>query len=345
MKSIISAVDVLEQACGWIGQGRRVALATVISTWGSSPCPVGSQLAINDLGAFVGSVSGGCVEGAVVDCAKGIFAGNDPIILPFTVSDDLALGVGLTCGGSLQVFVMAIPDAALLSQLCDHVSNRVPACLLTHMESGQYSLLTSDDARGTLTVTGQIQKTIRLMLDAGESAVLPPEDNEVGELFAHSFIPSPRLFIIGAGHIAQALAPMADIAGFDVCVIDPRTAFATPERFPSTDLSILWPDDFFEQTPLDANTAVVTLVHDAKIDDPALMHALASDAFYVGALGSRKTHEKRKKRFLDNGFSEQGLARIHAPIGLNIGGRKPSDIAVSIIAEIVETWNSVELKS
>lgn len=330
--------DVLEQVRQWHEQGSRIALATVISTWGSSPRPVGSQLGINDQGAFVGSVSGGCVEGAVVDCAKRIISGDDPTVMQFSVSDDQALDVGLTCGGSLQVLVAPIPDDTLLMQLCDHVSNRVPVCLITHMKSGQASIITQDAVTGDVAITDQTREAAISMLAAGDCAVVSQPGT--GDLFIHCFSPPPRLLIIGAAHIAQVLAPMAQMAGFDVSVIDPRTAFATPERFPSINLSTLWPDEFIEQAPLDVSTAVVTLAHDAKIDDPALEAALRSDAFYLGALGSRKTHGKRTARLLDRGFSDQDVARIHAPVGLDLGGRKSSEIAVSIVAQIVEVWNN-----
>ncbi len=338
METLTRDDEILKQARDWLGEGDGVALATVISTWGSSPRPVGSQLAINEHGAFVGSVSGGCVEGAVIDSAKQIIAGADPAILRFSVSDEQAMGVGLTCGGTLQVYVLAVPDAGFLSQLCNHLADRVPVCLLTHMASGQLSLLAGGDVSGTLEISNQTRQTIQVMLESGESAVLPGEAE--AELFVHSFVPAPRLFIVGAGHIAQALAPIATIVGFEVFVIDPRTAFVTVERFPQAHLSPLWPDEFFSQTPPDANSALVSLVHDPKIDDPALTSALRSEMFYVGALGSRKTHAKRVSRFLENDFSDQDIARIHAPIGLNLGGRKPSEIAVSIIAEIVQVWNN-----
>jgi len=327
---------VLEQTRQWLEQGHDVALATVISTWGSSPRPVGSQFAINDQGAFVGSVSGGCVEGAVADCAKRIIAGADPSMMHFSVSDDQALDVGLTCGGSLQVFVAMVTDASLLSELCDHISNRESVCLLTNLESGYVALVTDDQVTGALDVSSQTLGAARSMLEAGHSAVLSPTD----DVFVHAFVPAPRLIIVGAAHIAQALAPMAQMAEFDVCVVDPRTAFATPERFPSISISTLWPGAYFEQTPFDSSTALVALVHDAKIDDPAIEAALRSNAFYVGALGSRKTHEKRTARLLDKGFSEQDVARIHGPVGLNLGGRKSSEIAVSIVAQIVEVWNA-----
>lgn len=330
--------EVLEQVQRWNEQGDRIALATVISTWGSSPRPVGSQLAINEQGAFEGSVSGGCVEGAVVERAQGIIAGDDPTIMQFSVSDEQALDVGLTCGGSLQVLVAPVPDEALLLELCGHVANRVPVCLVTHMESGRVVLVTREGVTGDVDITAQTKEAALSMLMAGECSVV--SDSQAGDLFVHCFAPPPRLLVIGAAHIAQILAPMARMAGFDVSVIDPRTAFATPERFPSVNLSTLWPDEFVTQAPLDVSTAVVTLAHDAKIDDPALEAALRSDAFYVGALGSRKTHEKRTTRLLDRGFSDQDIARIHAPVGLNLGGRKSSEIAVSIVAQIVEVWNN-----
>jgi len=332
------ADDVLTQAGAWLEQGEGVALATVVSTWGSSPRPVGSQLAVNGRGEFVGSVSGGCVEGAVIDSARRVIADGVPALLRFSVTDEQALGVGLTCGGTLQVLIAAADDAALLSRLRDCLSDRAPACLLTDMGGGRMTLLCGDsDVGRTLGLPAAVRNTAQAMLALGQSAILSSCGEE---LFAHSFVPAPRLIIVGAGHIAQALAPMAEIAGFDVCVVDPRRSFATAARLPGTQLSTLWPDEFFRQTLPDANTALVTLVHDPKIDDPALEAALASEMFYVGALGSRKTHEKRLERLREKGIAERDLACIHAPVGLDLGARKPPEIAVSIVAEVVRAWNS-----
>ena len=340
METLTRVDDILNQARDWLKNGDRVALATVISTWGSSPRPVGSQLAINEHGAFVGSVSGGGVEGAVVDSAKSIIAGAEPAILEFSVSDEQAMGVGLTCGGTLKVFVTAVHDPSLLSQLCEHLANRVPVCVVMSLDSGEFSLVTGDGICGASAVSDQTHDTALSMLKNGEIAVLAGAGES--EVFAHSIIPPPRLFIVGAGHITQALAPMAQIAGFEVSVIDPRTAFTTAERFPQTDLSTLWPDDYFRLNPPDAHSALVTLVHDPKIDDPALESALYSDMFYIGALGSRKTHRGRVDRLRIKNFTDQDMMRIHAPVGLDLGGRKPAEIAVSIIAEIVQAWNGVE---
>jgi xanthine dehydrogenase accessory factor len=301
--------DPLMLAEAWALDGRGVALATVIETWGSAPRPVGSHLVIDAEGNFEGSVSGGCVEGAVVADAVDVIASGETQILSFGVADETAWRVGLSCGGQIRVLVQKVGAGLSLAAL-----QRLNAARASRYEARTRTDLASGETR--------------LVGEEGEAEPL-------GESFVNIYRPAPRLVIIGAVHIAQALVPMAEIAGFKTRVIDPRTAFATPERFPGVDLVADWPEDVLPAQPLDAYTAVAAVTHDPKIDDPALKAALDANCFYVGALGSRKTHASRVARLQALGLSDAVIARISAPIGLSIGAATPAEIAVSILADVI----------
>jgi len=224
-----------------------------------------------------------------------------------------------------------------LKRLCGAMRSRRPVVLATDLATGDESFIDADGVQGDLDLEGAALDAARAALGSGQSVVL--DTGEKG-LFLHAFAPLPRLAVVGAVHIAQVLAPMATLAGFDVMVIDPRSAFATKERFPGVEFVAGWPDEILGRQPLDAASALVTLAHDAKIDDLALLTALRSEAFYVGALGSRKTHVKRLERLANAGLPEETLARIHAPVGLNLGGRQAAEIAVAILAEVVQARNA-----
>ena len=218
-----------------------------------------------------------------------------------------------------------------LARVAEANSKRQPLMVVTRLDDGAQCLLDAASCTGELQLAPQQLEQARALLLGGRSAALPGSD----QLFARAYVPSPRLLIIGAVHIAQALAPMATAAGFEVVVIDPRGAFASPERFPGVQLSDEWPDEALGRLGLDAATALVALSHDPKLDDPALELALPSTLFYIGALGSRRTHEKRLERLRAAGLGEL-TGRIHSPIGLDLGGRSPAEIAVSILAEVIQ---------
>lgn len=316
--------DIPEIALSWLKTGRQVALATVVETWGSAPRPVGSQLAIGGNGEIEGSVSGGCVEGAVVIEAQDSLADGRPRLLEFGVSDDTAFAAGLACGGTIRVMVEPLgigdgPDPALIKDLVEARAARRPVALVTNTESWARRLTPgAGDAPAPL---------IAARLAADRSGF-------EGREFVHVHNPPLKLFVTGAAHIAQALVPMARMAGYDVVVIDPRAAFATEARFPGTEIRHDWPDEVLAEIGLDARSAVVTLSHDPKIDDPAVIATLGSEAFYLGCLGSKKTHGKRLERLRAAGFDADSLARIHAPVGLDIGASSPAEIAVAILAEM-----------
>ena len=306
-----------ETALAWHDAGRGAALATVIETWGSAPRQPGSQLAISGAGEIAGSVSGGCVEGAVVAEALEAIADGQPRVLTYGVSDDDAFAVGLACGGTIRILVEPVGAAlprAMLEQIVAARAARQPIA---------YAVVPGDDARR---LAGPADYPDRFRAD--KSGL------EEDGTFVTLFNPPLRLLIVGAVHIAQALMPMAKLAGYDPVLIDPREAFASASRFPETRLRHDWPDEAVRAEGLDARTAVVTLTHDAKLDDPAIRTVLASDAFYLGCLGSTRTHAKRLDRMREAGVAESDLSRIHAPVGLDIGAKSPAEIAVSILAQI-----------
>lgn len=316
----LSLENMPERALDWHRAGRGAVLATVIETWGSAPRAVGSQMLVSGAGAMEGSVSGGCVEGAVVLEAMEAVGSGAAKILEFGVSDDQAFAVGLACGGRIRVLVEPVGGAlpvAVLEQLAAARAARRPIAYVADLEGTARHL------------AGQDAYPERFRMD--RSGV-----TEDGQSFIHIHNPPLRLLVVGAVHIAQALVPMARIAGHDVTVIDPRPAFGAAARFPGVAIVEDWPDEALAGLGLDARTAVVTLTHDPKLDDPAILAALASDIYYLGCLGSGRTHAKRVARLEEAGFSPDQIARIHAPVGLDIGARGPGEIAVSVLAQITQ---------
>jgi xanthine dehydrogenase accessory factor len=322
--------NVLAKALDWLKGGRQVALATVVQTWGSAPQPVGSLLVIDGEGNFLGSVSGGCVEAEVVAQAAEVIASDRPRTLEFGVEDQTAWKVGLACGGTIRVFLERLDaeegDArrGVLHRLIGDVEARRRVALVMELGSG---------TRRLAHAPGDVEPEIATAL---EEAFRRDKSLAVagGETFINVFNPTLRFVVIGAVHVAQHLVLMARALGYHVLIIDPRTAFATQERFSDVEVVRDWPEDTLPKIGLDDRTAVVVLTHDPRIDDPALVLALDSDSFYVGALGSRKTHSKRVERLLKAGVSLEAIERIHAPIGLDIGAEGGAEIALSIIAEI-----------
>lgn len=308
--------NIPETALAWHWAGKGAALATVVQTWGSAPRRAGSQLAISGEGEIAGSVSGGCVEGAVVAEAIDAIEDGKPVMLEYGISDGDAFAVGLACGGMIRVLVEPIGSVLpepLLADLVLAREARVPVAFVTGMT-----------ATRRLEREGHVD---RFRMDRSGF-------EEDGETFVAIHNPPLRLIIVGAVHIAQALVPMARIAGYDPLLIDPRESFASEARFPGETILHDWPDEALKAYGLDSRTALVLLTHDPKLDDPALAEALRSDVFYIGALGSTRTHAKRVERLEKAGFSKHEIARIHGPIGLDIGAADPSEIAVAVLAEI-----------
>jgi len=310
-----------EQALAWAEAGQPVALATVVETWGSAPRRAGAQLVVAGDGTMMGSVSGGCVEGAVVVEALEALEHGKTRLLEYGVSDGDAFAVGLACGGTIKVLVEPVrPDALSVKLLGDLVAARAAR------EAVAYEVALDGSAR-RLVSEGHTDRFRR-----DRSGV----DEETGHFIAiHN--PPLRLVIVGAVHIAQHLVSMAREAGFDPVVVDPREAFGSPARFPDCKLMNDWPDVALREIGLDTRSAVVLLTHDPKLDDPALHVALGSEAFYIGALGSTRTQASRLARLEEAGFDPDQAARIHGPVGLNIGAASPAEIAVSILAEMIQT--------
>ncbi len=309
-----------ERAYAWAQAGRGAALATVVETWGSAPRRVGAQLAIAADGEMQGSVSGGCVEGAVVVEALEAIEDGAPRLLGYGVSDGDAFAVGLACGGKIRVLVEPVGAKAMpfdvLGDLVRARAARQPVAYQVPLSGGVGRL-----------VTGGYADRFRMDRSGVE---------EDGDTFVAIHNPPLRLVIVGAVHIAQALVPMAQVAGFDAVVIDPREAFGSQARFPDAQVINDWPDAAMITVGVDTRSAIVLLTHDPKLDDPALHIALRSDAFYIGALGSKRTHASRVARLEEAGFTAADIARINGPVGLDIGAASAPEIAVSILSQMIQ---------
>ena len=303
--------DILTPTSIWLKQKRKLALATVISTWGSSPRPVGGQMAIDQNGEIIGSVSGGCIEGAVI--LEGINSIKDgkTRIKDYGISNDMAWEVGLACGGELKVLIQPLDlDDKIVYSIVNSINKREIIKLRINCLNGSRKI---DN-----TLDNQI-------------SYFDEKKNE----FIHIIDPKPRLFIVGAVHIAQALVSLADVADYEIILIDPRDHFATKDRFPNCKIISQWPDEALSKFHLDKSSHLVTLTHDPKIDDLALIYCLKQNFGYIGSLGSKKTHHKRCNRLLQMGFKKEELSKIHGPIGLDINAKTPAEIATSILAEII----------
>ena len=342
--------DILSDLERWHAEHRSIALATVIQTWGSSPRRASAKMAITPDGQITGSVSGGCVEGAVFEAGVEVLKTNHPQLLHFGVADETAWEVGLACGGSIDIFVQPlVPET--FEHLRSVLVEERPAVNISVVRGPDAllgkELLLHDDGSVTGTISPEINSRA---LDIANAALVSGESrramlNEDLEIFAEVILPPPTLIAVGGVHITIALMSLAKTLGYRTVVVDPRSAFGNETRFPNVDQLIpMWPQEAFQQIPVTRSTAIAMLTHDPKLDDPALKIALASDAFYVGALGSKTTQAKRRQRLLDEGLTESQLDRLHGPIGLDLGAGTPEEIAMSIMAEIVAVHNRVEKK-
>lgn len=348
--------EIIEDILAWSDAGESVAVATVIETWGSAPRTVGAKMAMTPAHHIAGSVSGGCVEGAVFEAGMETLDSRQPQLLRYGVADETAFeSVGLACGGTIEVFVEPLSPAlrrfwqrafAADQAIATATVIQGPADLIGYklMLNADGEADTSESDERYNAITPQMLTAAQIALREGTSKrlVLPsiPTSLPLGErsieLFIDVTLPRTTLIVVGAVHIAIALTTMAKALGYRVVIVDPRTAFANAARFPHADqLIVEQPQRVFSRLAITRATAVVTLTHDAKFDDPALLAALQSDAFYVGALGGRKTRESRRQRLLAHGLSEAQLSRLHAPIGLPIGTKTPEEIALATMAQIV----------
>jgi xanthine dehydrogenase accessory factor len=336
--------DILTDLISWREEGKSIALATVIETWGSSPRKAGSKMALTSDGRITGSVSGGCVENAVVEAGMESLNTNRPQLLHFGVADETAWEVGLACGGSIDVFVKPLDEAIFRS---NHtiLNDDKPAVMATVI-NGDDTILGREiilDDNGD--VTGSIgnewdEKVFPFMEESLEQGVSRRVIlGEATEIFIEAIMPPLTLIMVGGAHISIALASLAGTLEYRTIVIDPRQVWGNEERFPKVDTLIQsWISDAFEQVAITSMTAIAMLTHDPKLDDPALKIALNSPAFYVGALGSKTTNAKRHERLLNDGTTDAQLSRLHAPIGLKIGAQTPEEIALAIMAEVVDVY-------
>ena len=303
--------DILTPTSLWLKQKRKIALATVISTWGSSPRPVGGQMAIDENGEIIGSVSGGCIEGAVISEGINSIKDGNSRIKDYGISNDMAWEVGLACGGELKVLIQPL-----------NLEDEIVYYIVNSIKKREVVKIRIDCSNGNRIVDNTIDNQI---------SYFDKSKNE----FIHIIDPKPRLFIIGAVHIAQALVLLAKVADYEIILIDPRDHFATKSRFPNCKIINEWPDEALSKFNLDKSSHLVTLTHDPKIDDLALIFCMKKNIGYIGSLGSKKTHNKRCERLIEKGFNEIELSKNHAPIGLDIKAKTPAEIAASILAEII----------
>lgn len=304
----------LPEIDSWRAAGDPVVTATVVRVNGSAPRPVGARLAVNADGDMAGSVSGGCVESAVVIAALEVMESGIGRLEHFGISDEMAWDVGLACGGMIDVWIEPLGEDAAI----DEARNR-------QKEGEAVALVTWLDGSGRHEVLGNYAWETSGIVDFNGSQV-----------FVELFSPRKQLVIFGAVHAAQPLSRYAQDLGFEVVIVDARKALATKERFPNVErILTLWPDAAYEQLNINASTWIAILSHDPKFDEPAILGALETDAAYIGTVGSRKTIEDRQERLRDAGVSDAQLARLHGPIGLNIGGKTPEEMAISILAEMI----------
>jgi xanthine dehydrogenase accessory factor len=326
-----------EQIERWLAADESVALATLVWAEGSSPRPLGSRMAVTASGQMTGSVSGGCVEGDILREAQEVLAGADPRRLRYAAIGEDSWEVGLACGGTIEVFVE--PFTAIHRQLLTALQDEETVAMATRLD-GSGHLLAWPNGQ----LNGDHSLAPELMATLGDGPLPSPtaglKRRPEGDIFVEVFTRSPALTIVGAVHIAVPLVTMAQALGFHVRIVDARRAFATRDRFPDADeLIVAWPQDVLDPRHLRHQDAVVVLTHDPKFDVPALETALRSPVGYIGLLGSTTTQEERQSALTERGFSEPELARIHGPVGLDLGGKQPAEIALAILAEIVAVQN------
>lgn len=348
--------DIAEGLCAWQAAGTRFAVATVVDTWRSAPRRPGATMAVSEDGEVLGSVSGGCVEGAVYQLATEVITNGLPALTTYGVSDDDALEAGLTCGGILDVFVRPAGPGRFtgLPAVLDALAARRPLAVASLLPDDSAApaapaperdlLVTPDTATGTLGDAGldaAVTVRAREMLSRGSTSVLhlgrhgARHEDDLA-VFVQSFAPPPRLLVFGAIDFAGAVARIGKFLGYHVTVCDARPVFATRRRFPEADeVVVSWPHRYLDRTTVDTDTVICVLTHDPKFDIPLLERALLTPARYIGAMGSRRTHEDRLRRLRDAGVDEAALERLASPIGLDLGGHTPEETAVAIMAEII----------
>lgn len=341
--------DVLDRLLAWWREGEPVAVGTVVRTWKSAPRQPGAAMLVGPGGEAVGSVSGGCVESAVYEAAEQVLAGAEPRVEHYGVSDDDAFAVGLTCGGEIDVFVERIDRESLpqLDILAGDIEAHRPVALATALgghRPAAHLVIRPDERHGSLgsdRLDDAVTDDARGMLESAMTGIRRygmDGERRLDDLavFVQSFAPPPRMLVFGAIDFAAAVARVGTFLGYHVTVCDARATFATKTRFPDAhEVVVKWPHEYLAETVVDERTVICVLTHDPKFDVPLLELALRTPAAYVGAMGSRRTHEDRIARLRERGVGEKELSRLAAPIGLDIGARTPEETAISIAAEIV----------
>jgi len=340
--------DVFDQLDQWRGKNEKLAITTVVETWGSAPRPVGSKMVTTQSGGIAGSVSAGCVEGAVIEESAEVMSTGKPKLVEFGVADETAWSVGLACGGKIKVFIEpGFSIDSIYNVVKENLVDGKPFLTITYLDGTEEhinkKLLVEPGGKqiGDLDWPeggGDILDEALQYLENEKSGTIKEPGGAT--LFVDVHPLPPKLIIVGAVHLSVPLITIANTIGFETILVDPREAFASRERFPHVDQLVQsWPDEAMQKLTLDKSSYIVVLTHDPKLDDPALLAALKSDARYIGALGSRRTNQKRFGRLRDAGLTEDQLSRLHAPIGLDLGGRSSNEIAISIMAEIVQVRN------
>ena len=335
--------EILSDVTQWMSNGEAVAVAMVVQTWGSAPRGVGSKMALTASNKISGSVSGGCVESAVFEAGLQVLESGTPQLLHFGVADETAWEVGLACGGTIEIFVEKLTPELLAFWKVESENKRAFA-VGTMIRSepdllGLRVMLDEEERNSGVGLLGDLIAAVRLLTGEALASSQPKRIalSDAREIFVDVQLPQPQLIVIGGGHIAIALTQLAKIVGYKTIVIDPRSAFANIERFPHVDRLIpKWPSEALKEIVFSRSTAMAALTHDPKIDDKALIAALQSNAFYVGALGSKNTHAQRVARLQEAGLSDESINKMHAPIGLEIGARTPEEIALAVMAQIVQ---------
>jgi xanthine dehydrogenase accessory factor len=341
-KNLNREKNLIEKAIGWINKGHGVSIATVISTWGSSPRPIGSQLVVNDREAFFGSVSGGCIESTILTEAQFVIRNDKPQRLSIGIDRKKAWDYGLGCGGIIDVYVEPVASwQPILLRMSDLIVRQQPFCLITDLSGGSKELFCPNLPGDSFRLDDELRTFAEGAIDLGQSRLVKQGR---GDFFLHVFLPPPQMIIGGAVHIAQPLVAMAQLLDYQCSIIDPRTTYATEQRFPEVALVVEHPKTALKNIRLHPGSAVVALTHSPQFDDPLLIHALNSNADYIGALGSRKTHEDRMNRLRKKGITNDQLIRIHGPVGLDIGSRTPAEIALSIMGQITQIKRATNCK-
>jgi xanthine dehydrogenase accessory factor len=339
--------DVLDHVERWLADGKRVGLATVIGTERSAPRDPGAVMAVTEDLEVAGSVSGGCVEAAVIEEAAEVIRTGRPRRVTYGISDEDAIAVGLSCGGIVHIFVERLPGAAeIFAAFARAVRKDLPVALATEVtgpHAGAKMLVAPDRTLGGFgdpALDGEVTADARAMLDRAQTGARrygagARERTDV-EVFINSFAPAPAMYLFGATTHAAAVARIGKFLGYRVTVCDARAALATRARIPAADaIAVEWPDEFLARSPVDRRTVICILTHDPKFDLPLLKVALTTSAGYIGILGSRRTHEARRTALREAGVPEAALARVRAPIGLDLGARTAEEVAVAIAAEII----------